>query len=61
MGKYNNQPEKTTTFSTVSAAWNKNETTIKRLQNIPASFNECPALDPLRSKHRQLIKKEEVK
>lgn len=36
-----------TTFKTVSAAWNKNETIIKRLQNIPAAFKELPALEPL--------------
>jgi len=34
-------------LSTVSAAWNKNETIIKRLQNIPASCNDFPAPDPL--------------
>jgi hypothetical protein len=36
-----------TTLSTVSAAWNKNEPVIKRLQNIPASWNDFPAPDPL--------------
>lgn len=35
------------TFKTVSAAWKKKETIIKRLQNMPASFIETPALDPL--------------
>lgn len=38
------------TFNTVSAACNKNEAIIIRLQNIPASFNECPAPDPLQNK-----------
>lgn len=37
------------TFTIVSAAWKKNETIIKRLQNIPASLNDCPALDPLQN------------
>lgn len=37
------------TFKTVSAAWNKKETIIKRLQNMPAPFNEAPALDPLQN------------
>lgn len=37
------------TFNTVSAAWNRKEAIIKRLQNIPASFSEWPGLDPLRN------------
>lgn len=31
---------KPTTFSTVTAACNKKETIISKLQNIPAPFNE---------------------
>lgn len=38
------------TFSTVSAACKRNEAIIRRLQNIPASFNEFPAPDPLQNK-----------
>lgn len=34
------------TFNIVSAAWNKNDTIIKLLQNMPDSIKE-PVLDPL--------------